>query len=85
MSMIRSRRELSINMVIYRFIFKNSQITLLLRFTFIPETSAGLPKTTFFKRKKNSINFRKKCLDYFSYNINTSNQKLVFLIVLKSK
>jgi len=43
--MKRSRRELSINMVINRFIFKNNQITLITCFTFIPKTGVGLPKT----------------------------------------
>jgi len=44
-SLKRSRRELSINMVIDRFIFKNSQITVFSCFTFIPKTDMGLPKT----------------------------------------
>jgi len=36
-----SRRELSIDMVIHRDIFKNNQITLFPSFTFIPKTEAG--------------------------------------------
>jgi len=43
--MKRSRQELSINMVINRFIFKNNQITLFTCFTFIPKTGMGPPKT----------------------------------------
>jgi len=39
-SMKRSRRELSIDMVIHRGIFKNNQITLS-RFTFIPKTGVS--------------------------------------------
>jgi len=41
--MKRSRRELSINMVIHRAIFKSNQITLFLRpcFTFIPKTGVS--------------------------------------------
>jgi len=44
--MKRSRRELSINKVIDRFIFKDNQITLFTCFTVIP--GRGLPKTGFF-------------------------------------
>jgi len=48
--MKRSRRDLSINMVIDRFILKNNQITylftkLFICFTFIPKTGIGLSKT----------------------------------------
>jgi len=44
-SMKRSRRELSINIVIDRSIFQNNQVTLSPCFTFIPQTNIGLPKT----------------------------------------
>jgi len=37
-----SRRDLSIDMVVDRFIFKNNQITLSLCFTFIPTTGVEL-------------------------------------------
>jgi len=40
-----SRRDLFINMVVHRFIFKNNQLTVYPSFTFIPETSEGLPPT----------------------------------------
>ena len=40
-----SRRDLFIDMVVRRFIFKNNRITLSDSFTFIPETGVGLPKT----------------------------------------
>jgi len=43
--MKRSRRELSINMVIDRSIIKNNQFTLFTCFTFVPKTDMGLPKT----------------------------------------
>jgi len=44
MSIKRSRRELSIDMIIQRGIFKNNQIKLFPCFTFIP-TSIRVPKT----------------------------------------
>jgi len=40
-----SRRDLFIDMVVHRFIFKNNQITLSLCFEVIPKTGVGLPKT----------------------------------------
>jgi len=43
--MENSRRDLFIDMVVYRFIFKDNQITLSPYFTFIPKTSVGLPET----------------------------------------
>jgi len=43
--MKRPRRELQINVVIDRFIFKKYQITLFICFTFIPKTGMGVPKT----------------------------------------
>jgi len=43
--MKRSRRELSIDVVVDRDIFQNNQITLLPCFTFISKTGMGLPKT----------------------------------------
>jgi len=46
--MKRSRRELSINMVIDGFVFNNNQITLFPCFNFIPNAGMGLPKTGFF-------------------------------------
>ena len=46
--MKRSRRELSVNVVIHRFIFKNNQITPFPCLTFIPKPGIGLPKTGFF-------------------------------------
>ena len=47
--MERSRRELSINVVAYRCIFKNNQITPSLSFAFIPKTEIlDYPKPDFF-------------------------------------
>ena len=46
--MKRSRRELSIDMVIDRFISKNNQITVFPCFTFIPKTGMGLSQIGFF-------------------------------------
>ena len=43
--MQRSRRELSINVIINRFIFKNNQITPFPYFAFITEIGIGQPKT----------------------------------------
>jgi len=40
-----SRQDLVINMAFDRYIFKGSQITLFLWFTFIPKTAMGLTKT----------------------------------------
>jgi len=40
-----SRRDLIIDMIVDRFIFKNTVITLFPCFTFIPLTGLGLPKT----------------------------------------
>jgi len=40
-----SRRELSIDIVIYRGIFENNQITLFLCFTFVSKTDMGFSKT----------------------------------------
>jgi len=40
-----SRRDLFIDMVVDRFIFKNNQITLSPCFTFTPKTRTGLPET----------------------------------------
>ena len=39
-----SRRDLLIDMVVDRFIFKNNQITPSHCFTFVPKTGVGLPK-----------------------------------------
>ena len=43
--MQRSRRKLSINVVVHMFILKNNQITSFPCFTFIPKTGTGLTKT----------------------------------------
>jgi len=43
-SMKRSRRELSSDVAVDRFIVKNNQITSFPCFTFIPKTGKGLPK-----------------------------------------
>jgi len=43
--MKRTRRELSIDMVIDSFIFRNNQITLITCYTFIPKIGMELPKT----------------------------------------
>jgi len=40
-----SRREVLIDMVVYRFIFRNNPITLYPCFTLIPKTGVELPKT----------------------------------------
>jgi len=40
-----SRRDLFINMVVHRFIFKNNQITVSHSLTFTPDTGEGPPKT----------------------------------------
>jgi len=44
-SMKSSRRELSVNVVIVRYIGKNNQITLFPCFTLTPKTGVELPKT----------------------------------------
>jgi len=46
-SIKRSRRGFSIDMIIFRDIFKNTQITLYTCFIFIPQTGIGQPKTGF--------------------------------------
>ena len=43
--MKRSRRELSFNVVMDKFVFQNNQITVFPSFTFIPKTGIELPKT----------------------------------------
>jgi len=43
-----SRLEILIDFVVQKFIYKNRLITLLSRFTFIPKTGRGRPKTGFF-------------------------------------
>jgi len=40
-----SRRDLFIDMIVDRFIFKNNQISLSLCYTYKPTTGVGLPKT----------------------------------------
>ena len=40
-----SRRDLSITMIVQTLISKNNLITPVLRFTLIPKTDTGLPKT----------------------------------------
>ena len=54
-----SRRELSINIDIDWFIFKNNQITLSTCFSFIPKTGMGLPNTgiIFYCIKLNNFHF----------------------------
>jgi len=49
--MERSPRNVEINMVVDRFIFKNNQITLF-RFTSIPKTGMGLLKAGFLREKE---------------------------------
>jgi len=74
-SMESSRRDLFINMVVDRFIFKNNQMTLSPCFTFIPKTGMGLPKS--------GISFYWVCLhELFSWVCNIKVKSTVHKLYL---
>jgi len=76
--MKRSRRELSINIPViidwFNCIFKNNQIALFTRFTFIPKTGVGIHKTEIIFHGKKWFCYGNKIRDNYS-NFCCCNQK----------